>query len=124
MTSLDGINGWSIQMLLRGENDLKQSDEIRATFLSSPYAWKRIVLIGSECSPVNQSMGEFQVTEHIFSTKQNQNIKEALTGTLLNLNIRQENRAIVLSLNRKWPFTVFFIGEMLWQFCQEVLARA
>ena len=31
MTSLDGINGWSIQTLLRGENDSKQSDEFRAT---------------------------------------------------------------------------------------------
>ena len=28
MTSLDGINGWSIQTWLRGENDWKQSDEI------------------------------------------------------------------------------------------------
>ena len=31
MTSLDGINGWSIQTLLRGENDSKQSDEFQAT---------------------------------------------------------------------------------------------
>ena len=31
MRSLDGINGWSIQTLLRGENDSKQSDEIQAT---------------------------------------------------------------------------------------------
>ena len=30
VTSLDGINGWSIQTLLRGENDLKQLDEIQA----------------------------------------------------------------------------------------------
>ena len=30
VTSLDGINGWSIQTLLREENDSKQSDEIRA----------------------------------------------------------------------------------------------
>jgi len=30
MTSLDGINRRSIQMLLRGENDSKQSDEIQA----------------------------------------------------------------------------------------------
>ena len=33
MTSLDGINGRSIQTLLKGENDSKQSDEIRATFI-------------------------------------------------------------------------------------------
>ena len=32
MTSLDGINGWSIQTLLRGENDSKQSDEFQAIF--------------------------------------------------------------------------------------------
>ena len=31
MTSLDGINGRSIQTLLRGENESKQSDEIQAT---------------------------------------------------------------------------------------------
>ena len=30
VTSVDGINGWSIQTLLRGENDSKQSDEIQA----------------------------------------------------------------------------------------------
>ena len=32
VTSLDGINGWSIQTLLTGENDSKQSDEIEATW--------------------------------------------------------------------------------------------
>ena len=32
MASLDGINGRSIQRLLRRENDSKQSDEIQATF--------------------------------------------------------------------------------------------
>ena len=31
MTSLDGINRRSIQTLLRGENDSKQSDEIQAS---------------------------------------------------------------------------------------------
>ena len=31
VTSVDGINGWSIQTLLRGENDSKQSDEIQAS---------------------------------------------------------------------------------------------
>ena len=30
MTSLDDINGPSIQTLLRGENDSKESDEIQA----------------------------------------------------------------------------------------------
>ena len=33
MTSLGGINGRSIQTLLRGENDSKQSDEIQAISL-------------------------------------------------------------------------------------------
>ena len=33
MTSLDGINGRSIQTLLRGENDSKQSDEFQAKIL-------------------------------------------------------------------------------------------
>ena len=41
-------------------------------------------------------MGKFQVTEQIFFAKQNQNIKEALTGALSILNIRHENRAILL----------------------------
>ena len=30
VTSLGGINGWSIQTLVRGENDSKQLDEIQA----------------------------------------------------------------------------------------------
>ena len=58
-------------------------------------------------------MGEFQVTE------QNQNIKEVLTGAL---SILGKTGQLYRSLNRKWSFTVFFIGEMLWQFCQQVLA--
>ena len=37
MTSLDGINGRSIQTLLRGENDSKQSDEFQATFYPDSY---------------------------------------------------------------------------------------
>ena len=36
------------------------------------------------------------MTEQIFFAKQNQNIKEALTGALSILNIRHENRAILL----------------------------
>ena len=34
VTSLDGINSWSIQTLLRGENDLKQLDEFQATVVA------------------------------------------------------------------------------------------
>ena len=35
--SQHGINGWSIQTLLRGENDSKQSDEIQAINLIMYY---------------------------------------------------------------------------------------
>ena len=55
-------------------------------------------------------MGEFQVTEQVFSTRQNQNIKEALTGALSILNIEQENRAIVWKPEQE-AWAVFFIGE-------------
>ena len=47
VTSVDGINSWSIQTLLRGENDSKQSDEIqasttpRSSMLCNP-KWPRI----------------------------------------------------------------------------------
>ena len=41
-------------------------------------------------------MGEFRGTEQIIAAKQNQNIKEALTGASSILNIWQENGAIAL----------------------------
>ena len=41
-------------------------------------------------------MGELRGTEQITSAKQNQNIREALTGASSILNIWRENRAIVL----------------------------
>ena len=41
-------------------------------------------------------MGEFRGTEQIISAKQNQNIKEALTGASSILNTWRQNRAIVL----------------------------
>ena len=69
----------------------------QAAFLNSLYACLQIVPIGSECSPLKISDGsEFQVTEKIFSAKQNQSIKESLTQTLMMWNIHRENRAIVL----------------------------
>ena len=43
--SLDGINGWSIQKLLRGENDSKQSDEFQAKQL---LMYPRFEYCGSE----------------------------------------------------------------------------
>ena len=70
-------------------------------------------------------MGEFQVTEQIISAKQNQNTKEALTRALSILIIRRENRAIVLKPEQEMViYIVFPNGEMSWQFCQQVLARA
>ena len=35
VTSVDGIKGWSIQTLLRGENDSKQADEVQAIGMAS-----------------------------------------------------------------------------------------
>ena len=49
-------------------------------------------------------MGEFRGTEQIISAKQNQNIKEALTGTSFILNIRRENRVIVLKPKQEMAF--------------------
>ena len=49
------------------------------------------------------------------------NRKEIGAGAMKN---RLHRRGAFLSLNRKWAFTVFFMGEMLWQFCQQVLAIA
>ena len=37
VASLDGINSWSIQMLLRGENDSKQLDEIQAIWFDHEF---------------------------------------------------------------------------------------
>ena len=64
-------------------------------FWVGTYASVRIVPIGSECSPVNQNI---LVISHgrVISAKQNQNIKEALTGASSILNIWRENSAIVL----------------------------
>ena len=41
VTSVDGINGWSIQTLLRGENDSKQSDEIQAIWFDHEFETER-----------------------------------------------------------------------------------
>ena len=46
VTSLDGINGRSIQPLLRGENDSKQSDEFQAMFKDLRYTFFRILSEG------------------------------------------------------------------------------
>ena len=69
-------------------------------------------------------MGEFQVTEQIISAKQNQNTKEAFTRALSILIIRRENRAIVLKPEQEMDIYTVLKGEMSWQFCQQVLARA
>ena len=44
VTSLDGINGPSIQTLLRGENDSKQSDEIQAMGIMNKWFVYSVVL--------------------------------------------------------------------------------
>ena len=41
--SLDGINGWSIQTLLRGENDSKPPDEIQATKIRPGFFFQEFV---------------------------------------------------------------------------------
>ena len=73
-----------------GQEQLKNRLHGRGAFLSRSYASVRIVPIGSECSPVNQYFGNFRETEQIFSSKQNQNMAEALTRALSLLNIRRE----------------------------------
>ena len=56
-------------------------------------------------------MGEFRETEQIISAKQNQNIKEALTGVSSILNISRENRAIVLK--PKQEMAIYLIYSLL-----------
>ena len=61
MTSLDGINGRSIQTLLRGENDSKQSDEFEATSESR----SRENLDARKCRDHNHAMGEYRGAAHV-----------------------------------------------------------
>ena len=58
MTSLDSINGLTIQTLLRGENDPKQSDEFQAMF--SP---KRTVVSQVSCVPWQNKKEKERVNE-------------------------------------------------------------
>ena len=55
VTSLDGINSWLIQTLLRGENDSKQSDEIQATRVEGmpEFQAKRFPQIIFHCFPLS-----------------------------------------------------------------------
>ena len=58
MTSLDGINGRSIQTLLRGENDSKQSDEFQANS-GEPFRKDAFsVTVSSEYVPTVGQTGE------------------------------------------------------------------
>ena len=52
MTSLDGINGRSIQTLLRGENDSKQSDEFQATFIAQISSSENVLKRDAILAPV------------------------------------------------------------------------
>ena len=98
-------------------------------FWVSPYASVRIVPIGSECSPINQVFGnlpwesieglnksslqnKIKISKKRWPERRRSWIFDGKTGQLY------------WSLNRKWPFTVFFKGEMSWKFCQQDLARA
>ena len=55
VTSLDGINGWSIQTLLRGENDLKQLDEIQAIL---GWDWKNHLVKKCNYSSLHYQVGD------------------------------------------------------------------
>ena len=54
VTSLYGINGWSIQTLLRGENDLKQLDEIQAIL---GWDWKNHLVKKCNYSSLHYQVG-------------------------------------------------------------------
>ena len=101
----------------------------RAAFLNSPYASVQIVPIRSECSPLNQIFGnlrwvEFQVTEKSSLQNKIKVSKNHWPKRWRSWIFDGKTGQLSWSLNRKWSFTVFSIGEMLWQFCQLVLARA
>ena len=104
----------------------------QVAFLSSPNACVRIIPFGSECSPANQ-IG--------FSHRRLPNFGNLVweSSNWLNNNLLRKTKIkiskkcwqergqswifdgktgqLYWSLNRKWPFKVFFIEEMLWQFC-------
>ena len=48
MTSLDGINGWSIQTLPRGENDSKRSDEIQTKTTEDSLVFNALVFLHTQ----------------------------------------------------------------------------
>ena len=48
MTSLDGINGWSIQTLLTGENDSKWSDEIQTKTIEDSLVFNALVFLHTQ----------------------------------------------------------------------------
>ena len=75
-----------------GGSNLKNRLHGQGAFLSRSVCQRTDRLVGSECSLVNQifwypPIGEFRGTEQIIAAKQNQNIKEALTGASSILNI-------------------------------------
>ena len=48
VTSLDGINGWSIQTLLTGENDSKRSDEIQTKTIEDSLVFNALVFLHTQ----------------------------------------------------------------------------
>ena len=89
----------------------------QAVFLNSPYACVQIVPIGSECSPLNQIFGDlwWESSKWLKKSSLQNKIKiskkhwpDGWRSWILDRKTGQ----LFWSLNRKWPFTVFFIGEM------------
>ena len=69
-------------------------------------------------------MGEFRETEKIISAIKIKISKKRWPERRRSWIFDGKTGQLYWSLNRKWPFTVFFKGEMSWKFCQQVLARA
>ena len=92
----------------------------RVAFLSSPNACIHIVPFGSECSPTNQIFGNLPWENWLNkSSPQNKiNIsKKCWQEYCQSWILDGKTGQLYWSLNRKWPLKVFFIEEMLWQFC-------
>ena len=77
---------------------------------------------GSECSPANQIFGNLlwessNWLNNNLLHKTKSTYQRSVDRSIVNLEYSMEKQGNNWSLNRKWPFKVFFIEEMLWQFC-------
>ena len=123
VTSLDGINGWSIQTLLRGENDSKRSDEIQAKTIEDSLVFNALVFLHTqekENSPsrapviVNTLLTEFflpgtigilkPVNIIIFHRGFISGRTPDATSGCLTCNIRQFSHGIIIFLSVKIVF--------------------